>query len=67
MKIKYKGDGKTWERPMKSTKTIIKSKNLDPEIIPVTYGYLVFSKIFTWICREKKSGTKDQPGVKQGL
>ena len=67
MKIKYKGDGKTWERPMKSTKTIIKSKNLDPEIIPVTYGYLVFSKIFTWIWREKKSGTKDQSRVKQGL
>ena len=39
---------------MKSTKTIIKSKNLDPVIIPVTYGYLVCSKIFTWICREKK-------------
>jgi hypothetical protein len=67
LKIKYKGDGKTWERPMKSTKTIIKSKNLDPEIIPVTYGYLVFSKIFTWIWREKKSGTKDQSRVKQGL
>ena len=52
---------------MKLTKTIITSKNLDPVIIPVTYGNLVCSKIFTWICREKKSGTKDQPRVKQGL